>query len=70
MVVIKNDDGKYVDFNDEINNNEDNNLKNLLNTVVEQNVLEHQVENRAQLNIDTQKLKTEQRRLKRVKENV
>lgn len=70
MVVIKNDDGKYVDFNDEINNNEDNNLKNLLNTVVEQNVLEHQVENRAQLNIDTQKLKTEQRRLKRVKDNL
>lgn len=69
MVVIENEDGKYVDV-DDINNNDDNDLKNLLNTVIEQNVLEHQVENRAQLNIDTQKLKTEQRRLKRAKDNL
>lgn len=68
MVVVQNDDGKFVDVNDD--NNDDNDLKNLLNTVIEQNVLEHQVENKAQLNIDIQKLKTEQRRLKRVKDNL
>ncbi|CAI8496322.1 unnamed protein product [Hanseniaspora opuntiae] len=69
MVVVQNDDGKFVDVSNG-NNNDDNDLKNLLNTVIEQNVLEHQVENKAQLNIDIQKLKTEQRRLKRVKDNL
>lgn len=68
MVVVENDDGKIIDINKSKTNADDNNFDDLVGTIIEQNVLEHQVENKAQRNIDLQRLKTERRRLKRTKE--
>ena len=68
MGVVENDDGKIVDISND--NDDSNNFNDLVGTVIEQNVLEHQVENKAQRNIDVQRLKTERRRFQRAKDNL
>lgn len=68
MAVVENDDGKIIDINNSKTNTDENNFDDLVGTVIEQNVLEHQVENKAQRNIDLQRLKTERRRLNRTKD--
>lgn len=67
MDFVENDDGKVVDTGPDTNHQS---LNSLIGTVIEQNVLEHQVENKAQRNIDLQRLKTEKRRLQRAKDSL
>ncbi|XBW35768.1 hypothetical protein QEN19_001339 [Hanseniaspora menglaensis] len=70
MAVFENEDGKIVDIDKRSTAATSESFDDLVGTVIEQNVLEHQVENKAQRNIDLQKLKTEKRRFQRSKDSL